>query len=180
MHYTNIYNVLQYPKSVHFDLKLKLWSVNFYDDVGNTTFFLHWCFSLHIIYFMTAAAAKSGREGQRMSCMSFSVFNSSQPVTMETVSWGELKTKNAVQIQVAAGVICPIKHRRRQEAQCREPAQDLWVSSHWILFLVHVKTWWFVLCMCVLRMDMCAHTRYTCEDSLGITHSQALYTNPNH
>lgn len=39
-----------------------------------------------------------------MSCMSFSVFNSSQPVTMETMSWGELKTKNAVQIQVAAGV----------------------------------------------------------------------------
>jgi len=37
---------------------------------------------------------------ERFSCMSFSVFNSSQPVTMETVSWGELKTKNAVQIQV--------------------------------------------------------------------------------
>lgn len=54
----------------------------------------------------------------RMSCMSFSVFNSSQPVTMETVSWGELKTKNAVQIQVAA-CVCPMKtygnnYQRRQ------------------------------------------------------------------
>lgn len=62
----------------------------------------------HIIGLMTAwqreRASESGREGHRMSCMSFSVFNSSQPVTMETVSWGELKTKNAVQIQVAAGV----------------------------------------------------------------------------
>lgn len=57
-----------------------------------------------------ARERESGREGHRMSCMSFSVFNSSQPVTMETVSWGELKTKNAVQIQVAAGVC--LSHQR--------------------------------------------------------------------
>lgn len=67
-------------------------------------------FSPHIMHLVAAEAAKSGREGHRMSCMSFSVFNSSQPVTMETVSWGELKTKNAVQIQVAAGVC--LSHQR--------------------------------------------------------------------
>lgn len=59
-----------------------------------------------------------GRGRHQMSCMSFSVFNSSQPVTMETVSWGELKTKNAVQIQVAAGVC--LSHQRSADVMAEE------------------------------------------------------------
>lgn len=96
-----------------------------------------------------STSCQRAREGHQMSCMSFSVFNSSQPVTMETVSWGELKTKNAVQIQVAAGVC--LSHQRSTALTAEAPVVDvgntreLWVSLHWIIFLSPVNTWRFVL-----------------------------------
>lgn len=118
-------------------------------------------FSPHIIYLMTAwEKSYSRREGHRMSCMSFSVFNSSQPVTMETVSWGELKTKNAVQIQVAAGV--RLSHQqiggarsqevwgRRKEPERTHPGiVGKFTRNH-----LSVSTEYTVVCTkCLLRID---------------------------
>ena len=76
---------------------------------------------------------------------------------METVSWGELKTKNAVQIQVAAGV--RLSHQQSAETAAKrteddisnlnEHTQELWVSLLWITCLFLLNTLWFLLNVCL-------------------------------